>query len=174
MSSTHSSIIQRERKKYAKAGWVTFTEFRYQHFLFDLVAFNPKTKELEIIEVDVAHETPKEKLEAAKKIGKVKVFRPFAGLKRTKISPKKTQQILNALASPIRIAILEILYDHEMRFTDLASKLGMQLSRDAGRFNYHLGILKKNKLITQSETLKWQISSKGQKILDFVRKLDKL
>ena len=106
MGLTHNSIIRREQKKY-NSDWLTFKELQYGNYRFDLFAFNPKTKEIEITEVDVAAQSDEKKIEFAKTLGKTRVFRNMG----EKIIPKEFQIFVKVASNVTRMAILELLYD---------------------------------------------------------------
>lgn len=168
-SLTHSRIINRERKKYGK-DWLTFIEIGYGGFIFDLMAFNPKTKQIEIVEVDLVSETSEEKVKFAETFAKVKVFRPLG----EKIARKAIQPILDALSNPTRLAMLESLCNTPKQYNELARQIGFYSSKDAGKFVYHLKRLLSAKLIKPNiETKKYEITEKGIKIIDFVLNLDR-
>ena len=96
MGLTHNSIIRREQKKY-NSDWLTFKELQYGNYRFDLFAFNPKTKEIEITEVDVAAQSDEKKIEFAKTLGKTRVFRNMG----EKIIPKEFQIFVKAASNVI-------------------------------------------------------------------------
>ncbi|RLB79675.1 MAG: hypothetical protein DRH17_13430 [Deltaproteobacteria bacterium] len=173
MTSTHESLLLREQKKYSKKGWMTLREVNYKGYIFDLVALNPETRELHIIEIDLAHETPKDKIDFARKLGTLKIFRPYANL-GNKIKYKSIQPLLNALANPIRISILEILSNESLRYSQILTNLGFKPSKDGGRFGYHLRLLLNNRLIVENRNKKYEITEKGLKILEILRKLEKI
>lgn len=168
MVLTHDQIVQREKKKYGN-DWITFTELSYGGYRFDLFAFNPKTKEMEIVEVDVASSTEEEKIKFAQSFAKVRVYRNLGD----KIIPKDFQSLINALANPIRIAMLEILIDQgSHRYSDLLHVLKFKPNDDAGKFAYHIKLLYETELIIKNNDGKYACSAKGVKLLEFFRNLE--
>ena len=169
MGLTHNSIIRREQKKY-NSDWLTFKELQYGNYRFDLFAFNPKTKEIEITEVDVAAQSDEKKIEFAKTLGKTRVFRNMG----EKIIPKEFQIFVKAASNVIRMAILELLYDKgKKKYSDILFELKFKPSKDAGRFAYHLKTLLNAELIGIDKEGSYIILAKGAKLLRFCRELVK-
>lgn len=169
MGLTHDSIIKREQEKYGP-DWLTFRELTYDGYRFDLFAFNPKTKEIEIVEVDLSSASCEQKLERAKTLGKLRVFRNFG----EKIVPKRFQMTLKAISNVTRLTMLEFLYtEGKMRYTDIALRMKVDLSKEAGRFTYHLKQLLSSGLIGADKEGYYVISAKGAQIVDFCRELAK-
>lgn len=168
-SLTHASILNREETKYQKEGWLTFKEVHYGGYFYDLVTLNPATKELVFIEVDVAHETSEAKIAFAKKVGEFKIFRP---IKKGAIS-KKIHRIFKCLRNPMRLLMLDLLAEKRLTYTGLISGVNLLASRDAGRFAYHLKLLKKERLIKKEDEF-YTLSPLGEKILEFCNELESL
>ena len=169
MLSTHDRIISKIAEKYDN-NWIVWKELFHNNYRFDLFAFNPKTKEVEITEVDVGNSTNQEKINYAKSLGKLKIIT----VDTHPIEPKKIQRILNALGNPIRIRILEILKNQGyIKYIDLVVAVKMQPTKDAGKFAYHLNFLLKTHLIKKDEKF-YHITSKGLSILDFCKYLDEI
>ena len=167
---THEAIVNREKRKYDK-DWLTFTEIAYGGFIFDLFAFNPKTKEVEITEVDLSSVTPPEKIKFAESFAKIKIFR---SLGNTKIQRKDFQSLIDAVSHPIRVSILEALYDNGTKtYSELAQYLRFDLYRKSGSWAYHFKLLNESKLILRDNYEKYGISQKGQRIIEFFRELNK-
>ena len=167
MGLTHDSIVIRERQKYSKE-WLTFREITYEGYRFDLFAFNPKTKEIEITEVDHAAQTDPKKLKFAESIAKVKVFRNM----QDKIAIHDYQDLIKVLANPVRIAIIEVLINEgSRRYSDLCTAIKMLPAVDAGRFAYHLKLLIATNLVTTDQAGSYVCSPKAVKILQFFREL---
>lgn len=167
-SPTHDEIVNHERKKYGE-DWLTFTEISYGGYIFDLIAVNLKTKEVEFLEVDFTHNTSKDKIEFAEKLGKVKIFRPLG----EKVTTKDYQRIIDALGDPKRMAILEALFDKgNLSYSEIARMLKYNPRYDAGLFGYHMKLLTKNKLVFKNQQGKYENSEKGKRIITFFRDLD--
>lgn len=169
MSATHDTVVKREMAKY-DSEWLVFSEVSYGGYRFDILAFNPKTKALEIIEVDIANKTDPEKVKYAETLGKVKVFRSNGD----KIIPKEFQILLKAVSNVNRITIMEYLFNQgRQRYTDLMVKTKSLPTKDAGRFAYHLNYLTRTKLVNTDENGYYVITPKGAKIISFCENLDK-
>jgi anaerobic ribonucleoside-triphosphate reductase len=84
-------------------------------------------------------------------------------------------RILKAVASPLRLNILNLLFDKtQLSYTELMSSLKMNPSRDAGRFAYHLKfLLKANLLEADIETRKYILTDLGKMVIDVADKIDK-
>lgn len=168
MSITHDTISRREQAKYGPE-WITFTEVSYGGFRFDLLAFNPVTKELEITEIDISCNSDPKKIAFAEKLGKVKVYRSNGD----KIIPKSFQRIMKAVSSPLRMEMLIMLHDQgKQRYTDLLINTKMVPVRDAGKFVYHLKFLAATELIKTDKNGFYVITPKGAKIIRFCRELE--
>jgi len=167
---THNGIVDQQSKKYSK-DWIVLKEVSYQGYVFDLLAFNPKTKEIEICEVEFSCAVPKEKLEFAKGLGNVKIFRPYGDNYR--VPPKDFQMLIDALGDPVRVAIVETLCEEgNLTHANIFSALKMQPLRDSGKFGYHLRVLLKSGLIFKTKDEKYGCSEKGARIIEFFRKLN--
>jgi len=167
MGLTHDQIVQREKKKYS-SDWIVLTEVTYGNYRFDIFAFNPKTKEIEIVEVEVASQTDQRKLQFAETLGKVKVYRNL----REKILPKEFQIYIDALSNAIRMAVLEILHDQgKQGYSELLHLLHFNSAGDSGRFAYHMKLLLNSGLVQKVEG-KYGCTLKGDKILAFFRNFE--
>ena len=84
-------------------------------------------------------------------------------------------KILKAVSSPIRLQILNLLFDRgPLSYTELMSLLKMSPSRDAGRFAYHLKFLLKADLIEADiETKKYCLTELGKMVIDVADKIEK-
>ncbi|MGB9714538.1 MAG: anaerobic ribonucleoside-triphosphate reductase [Candidatus Bathyarchaeales archaeon] len=84
-------------------------------------------------------------------------------------------KILKAVSSPIRLQILNLLFDRgSLSYTELMSLLKMNPSRDAGRFAYHLKFLLKADLIEADvETKKYCLTELGKMVIDVADKIEK-
>ena len=84
-------------------------------------------------------------------------------------------RILKAVSSPIRLQILNLLFDRgSLSYSELMSSLKMNPSRDAGRFAYHLKFLLKADLIeTDVESKKYCLSDMGKLVIDVADRIEK-
>ncbi|MEM3536553.1 MAG: anaerobic ribonucleoside-triphosphate reductase [Candidatus Bathyarchaeia archaeon] len=84
-------------------------------------------------------------------------------------------KILKAVASPQRLHILNLLFDKgPLSYTELMSSLKMNLTRDAGKFAYHLKFLLKTDLIeTDVETKKYCLTELGRTVIDLADRIEK-
>jgi len=87
----------------------------------------------------------------------------------------KGVRILKAVSSPIRLQILNLLFDRgSLSYSELMSSLKMNPSRDAGRFAYHLKFLLKADLIeTDAESKKYCLSEMGKLVIDIADRIEK-
>ncbi len=83
--------------------------------------------------------------------------------------------MLKAVSSPLRLQILNLLFDRgPLSYTELMSQLKMNPSRDAGRFAYHLKFLLKADLAeTDVETRKYLLTELGKMVIDVADRIDK-
>jgi ribonucleoside-triphosphate reductase len=84
-------------------------------------------------------------------------------------------KILKAVSSPLRLQILNLLFDKgPLSYTELMSSLKMNLSRDAGKFAYHLKSLLKADLIEADvETRKYCLTEMGKIVIDVADRIEK-
>ncbi|MEM1660502.1 MAG: anaerobic ribonucleoside-triphosphate reductase [Candidatus Bathyarchaeia archaeon] len=93
----------------------------------------------------------------------------------SKESEKRGIKVLKAISSPVRLKILNILYDRgSLSYTELMSLLKMEPARDAGRFAYHLKFLLKTDLIeVDSESKKYRLTDRGRFVIEFAEYLER-
>jgi DNA-binding transcriptional ArsR family regulator len=167
MGLTHDAKVKLEQAKYG-SDWLTFTGLVYGGYRFDLFAFNPKTKEVEITEVDQTSETDSEKIAFATTFAKVNILRYIS----QKIIPKDFQIFLKGVSNVTRATMLELLYDRgRKRYSDFMVELNLNPLKDAGSFAYHLKVLLNAKLISTDKEGCYVVSPKGEKIVEFCRNL---
>gem|GEM_PF-131668 len=84
-------------------------------------------------------------------------------------------KILKAVSSPLRLQILNLLYDKgPLSYTELMTSLKMNPSRDAGRFAYHLKFLLKADLIEAIvDQKKYALTDLGKTVIDVADRIDK-
>ncbi|MGA2309773.1 MAG: anaerobic ribonucleoside-triphosphate reductase [Candidatus Bathyarchaeia archaeon] len=84
-------------------------------------------------------------------------------------------KILKAVSSPLRLQILNLLFDKgPLSYTELMSSLKMNPSRDAGRFAYHLKFLLKADLIEALvDQKKYGLTDLGKMVIDVANRIDK-
>ena len=78
-------------------------------------------------------------------------------------------KILRAVASPLRLNILRMLYDRgSLSYTEIMNNLKLSPSRDAGRFAYHLKTLISMDLIASDpNSRKYRITGLGRSLVEF-------
>ena len=84
-------------------------------------------------------------------------------------------KILKAVSSPIRLQILNLLFDKgPLSYTELMGSLKMNPTRDAGRFAYHLKFLLKADLIEADvETKKYCLTDLGEMVIEVAERIEK-
>jgi len=165
---SHSGIIKREISKLKEDGWLVFTEVHYRTFIFDIFAVNPETKQMKVIEVDVGHDSSSDKLKYVESLGlEIKVVRPTS----QPVPYRSVQETLNALGDPIRLRIIELLAQNDMRYVDILNAVNLTPKKDAGRFGYHMKTLASSRIITKKET-SYTLSDTGKKIFNFIKNLE--
>ena len=84
-------------------------------------------------------------------------------------------KVLKAVASPLRLNILNLLFDKDaLSYTELMNSLKMNPSRDAGRFAYHLKFLLKTDLIeADAEAKKYYLTELGKMVIDIADRVEK-
>jgi anaerobic ribonucleoside-triphosphate reductase len=83
--------------------------------------------------------------------------------------------VLKAVSSPIRLNILNLLFDNgSLSYTELMSALKMNPSRDAGRFAYHLKFLLKADLIEADvEARKYRLTELGNMVINVAEEIER-
>ena len=83
--------------------------------------------------------------------------------------------MLKAVSSPIRLNILNLLFDNDsLSYTELMGVLKMNPSRDAGRFAYHLKFLLKADLIEADvEARKYRLTDLGKMVIDVAEEIER-
>ena len=83
--------------------------------------------------------------------------------------------MLKAVSSPIRLQILNLLFDRGLlSYSELMSALKMNPSRDAGRFAYHLKFLLRADLIEADvEARKYCLTDLGKMVIDVADRVEK-
>lgn len=84
-------------------------------------------------------------------------------------------RILKAISSPIRLQILNLLFDKgPLSYTELIASLKMNPTRDAGRFAYHLKFLLKADLIEADvQAKKYYLTDLGKTVIDVADRIEK-
>ena len=84
-------------------------------------------------------------------------------------------RILKAVSSPVRLQILNLLFDRgELSYTELMGLLKMSPSRDAGRFAYHLKFLLKADLVEADvDSRKYRLTDLGKMVLEVAEEIEK-
>lgn len=92
-------------------------------------------------------------------------------------TPSRTRgiKILKAVGSPLRIQILNHLFDKgPLTYTELVSALKLNANRDAGRFAYHLKSLLKADLVeADSNAKKYLLTDLGKMVVEAADRIDK-
>ncbi|MHA1249939.1 MAG: anaerobic ribonucleoside-triphosphate reductase, partial [Candidatus Helarchaeota archaeon] len=79
------------------------------------------------------------------------------------------QKILNAISNEVRVEILKLLSrKNPLSFTEIMEERGLKPSQDAGRFGYHLRELRKARLIKGGPDIGYQLTSIGEKVVEFL------
>jgi predicted transcriptional regulator len=163
---THENLIATERTKYSN-DWLTFTEVHYGNYIFDLMAINPKTREIQITEIDVSSPTHEAKKVFIETFATFRLIKINDSTKRT-ISAKSYSPIAKIIASSPRMAILELLYEkRRATYTEIAISIGLNPTKTAGRFGYHLKLLIKSGLLRKSEGI-YSLTEKGDHWVSFL------
>ena len=83
-------------------------------------------------------------------------------------------KILRAVASPLRLNILRMLYDRgSLSYTEIMNNLKLSPSRDAGRFAYHLKTLISMDLIASDpNSRKYYITGLGRSLVEFADEIE--
>lgn len=82
---------------------------------------------------------------------------------------KESIKVFDAVAAPLRLQILGLIYTRRiLGYSNIMKELGLNPSRDAGKFAYHLRKLVQAKLIyTDDKTKKYRLSSLGNMTIGF-------
>ena len=164
--TTHEAIIREEKAKFT-ADWIVLTELFYGKYKFDIFAFNPKTKKIQIVEVDLTSPTAPEKISFIESFAELKIIK-LNRIKSKFLKTKSFKPILKVISNKIRVMILDYLNDEGSKtYTEIMQSVKMDPTKDAGRFGYHFGLLKKAELIELDNKV-YSITEKGHEILKFV------
>ncbi len=83
------------------------------------------------------------------------------------------ESVLDSLSSPIRLAMLKSLAYQKLGYSELAKAVGMDRSKDAGKFSYHLKKLLNSGLIeVDSSSGKYALSQRGALVLKYLEKIE--
>jgi predicted transcriptional regulator len=168
----HARLLDLTLRGYDKSEWMVMRRVWYKGYQFDAVAFNPVSKELEFIEVDVFSETPQDKIRLAESLGKVRVVR--AKPVDRKKEKSRLYQLLSAVANTTRLEILQVLEGNPLHYNELVERVGLNATRDAGKFAFHIRKLVGNRLIKREggARARYILTDNGKRVLDLVRQLD--
>ena len=150
--TAHNLVISQCSSLLKREGWLVATEVFYNGSRFDIFAFNPATRQAKVIEVVhssnlgvedkarvcQAHGIDFEFVETGKPSG-------FGN------SVELQAATFNALGHPLRLAILKLLLEHPLSYSDICSGCGLTAARDAGKISYHLNILADAGLLATDE-----------------------
>lgn len=160
--STHQRIIEQKSKDLRAKGFLTIDGAHIGPFIFDLLAMEPMTKTIKIFEVDVGSATPKEKIQFAEKFSTIEII----SLVPNKIEISKNLEcISNALGDITRLRMMILLKDISLRWSDITRMLGLNPRKDAGKFAYHIKMLKEAKLIEAVDG-GYSLTENGKKVLE--------
>ena len=83
-------------------------------------------------------------------------------------------KVLKAVASPLRLSILRLLYERgPLSYTEIMNQLKLSPSRDAGRFAYHLKMLLRMDLMEpDAASKKYRLTDMGKTLVEFADELD--
>ena len=83
-------------------------------------------------------------------------------------------RVLKAVASPLRLGILRLLYDRgSLSYTEIMNLLKLSPGRDAGRFAYHLKMLLRMDLMEPDAiSKKYLLTDMGKTLVEFADELD--
>ncbi|MHA1750817.1 MAG: anaerobic ribonucleoside-triphosphate reductase [Candidatus Helarchaeota archaeon] len=80
-----------------------------------------------------------------------------------------SQKILSAISNDVRAEILKLLSrKNPLSFTEIMEERGLNPSQDAGRFGYHLRELRKARLIKGGPEEGYQLTTIGEKVVEFL------
>lgn len=130
--------------------WIVVQGARFKDFVFDILAINPETKALKVVEIIVGHDGLNQKRTFCAKNGiELEVIQP----KKTLFTPglNEKAEIYQALADVQRLMILTSLKSGLNMWCDLITGSGLNASKDAGTFGYHLNILLQAGLVERRE-----------------------
>lgn len=83
-------------------------------------------------------------------------------------------KVLKAVSSPLRLQILNLLFESALSYTELMNELKMNPSRDAGRFAYHLKFMLKAGLVEADvDAKKYCLTDLGKMVLDVADRVEK-
>jgi len=161
MGNVHTEIIEQKTRTFSK-DWIIMKEIQFGGYRFDILAFNPFTKEIKIIEVDISHKTDKEKIKFAETLGEVEIVT---------IEPKedkfKPNRLLKIISNPYREAILNLLSENRDKpviLSKIVEHTGLGVGKQ-GQFFYHLNLLLDFGLICRKGEGFYQITEKGVYII---------
>lgn len=159
-SEQHEAYIEKAVAKLRSEGWVCETQYRYDNHIFDIFAYNPRTKDTKVIEVQMGGQ-PKPQLGSL----------PFQVEYIFPEKPKSSREIesvarkiLSALSSPTRINMTLAMEELPRSYIELYPFVGVS----KGLIAYHLRKLVRGGLIKRVGG-KYEVTDLGKNILSFLR-----
>jgi len=166
--STHNKLVEKYCKNF-NSEWIVIKECRYKKYAFDILAFNPRTGKIKIVEVDLTSPTPQDKRDFIETFADLTIITP----NKEELPDLDIHRIIKAVSNKIRLKILDYLYKNgDKSYTEIIQAVKMNPTKDAGRFAYHINYLCLTGLI-ESLNDKYTINEKGVNILDFFMSLEK-
>jgi DNA-binding transcriptional ArsR family regulator len=167
MGATHESIIDKQAGQY-NSEWIVVKEATVGKYRFDILAFNPITKETEITEVDVHNITDSQKEDFAKSIGKYRKVTCKHNDNEIIYSP------IEALAHVQRVIIVEALEKNGLlTYSELLNYVPLKDKQQSGQFVYHLKMLLGAGLIDICGK-KYYLTNMGNEMLHILKQIDKI
>lgn len=172
--STHSKLVLKTFTELKEAGFIAFTNVSYGNFFFDIFAVNPETKEMKVAEIVVASEG---------KIGEKKALCDKLGISFKVLRPERNDgldacsfasSIGYCFSNPLRIQVLKLLNTKKSSYSDIMYDLNLDPSTSGGKFSHHLRILERNGLIIKEENRLYDLTRKGETILETIGSLEQL
>ncbi|MHA1379339.1 MAG: anaerobic ribonucleoside-triphosphate reductase [Candidatus Helarchaeota archaeon] len=92
-----------------------------------------------------------------------------------KINDQNRETILTMISNKLRSQVLQFLSQKSpLSFTDIMEKLKMDPATDAGKFGYHLRVLRESKLISGGSDTGYELTKIGEKVVEFLWDLSDL
>lgn len=162
-SEQHEIYVEKAVAKLRSEGWICEREYRYDHHVFDIFAYNPKTKEVKVIEVQMGGE-PKRGFDSL----------PFPVEYVFPEKPKTPREIesaarrmFSALSSPTRINIALAIEERPRYYVELTPFV----TASHGLVAYHLRKLVRGGMVKRVGG-KYEITDLGKSALSLLRTAD--
>ena len=170
--ASHSSLIGQKAKDLRSSGWIVAEQAKFQGFIFDILAIKPETRKIHVCEVTVASESRLAEKARFCKENDISFEVLSNSIRKCKKNSAQISEICFSLGDTFRVELLRYVVERAtgISFSELQTMLGLNPTKDAGRFVYHLRALKSGNLIRKDGSL-WKPSELGIRFYTLLNEL---